>query len=52
MNLFAFDDDGRSLLPLFRLPDDVNRDTQECSCGADAANASQLEHHPRDADDV
>ena len=45
------DDGGRSILPLFRLTDYVNRATQGCSHGADADEASQQAHHLREADD-
>ena len=47
-----FDGDERSLLPLFRLTDDVNRATCRCSREEDAEEASQQEHHIRDTDDV
>ena len=47
-----FDDDGRSVLPLFRITDDVNRATRGCSREADADEASQREHHPCETDDI
>ena len=47
-----FDDDERSLLPLFRLTDDVNRATRGCRCRADADETSQQERRLREADDV
>ena len=43
------DDGGRSLLPLFRLTDDVNRATQGYSRRADADVASQQVHCLREA---
>ena len=47
-----FDDDGRSLLQLFSLTDDVNRATRGCSRGADADETNQQERRLREADDV
>ena len=47
-----FDDDGRSLLLLFHLIDDVNRATRGYSHAAGADEASQQENRLREADDV
>ena len=47
-----FDDDGRSLLPFFRLTDDVNHATRGCSRGADADETNRHERRLREADDV
>ena len=47
-----FDDDGRSLLSLFRLTNDVNRATHGCSRGADADKINQQERRLREAVDV